>query len=83
MRSPQYHISLPPALAGQVEDMAELTGQAISSVVRRCVQHALASPEFKVLLASDAALVDSRTPEQIANWERYQQQAFDPATLLT
>jgi hypothetical protein len=85
MRSPRYRISLPPLLAAQLDDVAEASGQARSAIIRRCVEMALGSPELLILLHQHGppVLTDTRTEEQIAAWERYQQQAFDPATILT
>jgi hypothetical protein len=86
MPSLRYRVCLPPTLGQQLEAVAEESGQAISGVIRRCVELALDSPELRLLLHQEGppALADTSTLEQRQAWADYQErmQGFDLGTIL-
>ena len=77
MAQPVVHVRVPEQLLARLDALCSIVQRSRSAAIRESVQYVLEHEElWHVLLARHAstAVDDVRTPEQVAAWERDQEQ---------
>ena len=77
MSWPVVHVRVPEQLLARLDALCSIVQQTRSAAIRESLQYLLDRPElWPELLArpTSTTIADTRTPEQIQNWEQDQEQ---------